>query len=219
MLGSKRRTRSAGTSSQKSTVTARHHQQPHQHHRKLRSSKRQLTPEVAPAPAPAKRRRLELEDLASNEKLSDLDEAPKEKACGRFNILEELGGGAYGTVFKAIDKERDGEVVALKKLVVLEEAHIGIPPHIMREVANLQYLSSRKGDYEPPIVRCEFVCVCVCACVRACVCVCTYVRACVCVCVCPYVHVRICICSCALSFHAQYLKVLSLPSVVNGQMV
>ena len=143
MLGTKtRRTRSSAAAAAALTAQQRAGRRQQQQQQQSGRCSRDTSP------APAKRRKLELEDLASTERLT-MDDLPREKACGRFEILEELGGGAYGTVYKARDIQRDGEVVALKKLVVREEAHIGIPPHIMREVANLQYLSSRKGDYEP----------------------------------------------------------------------
>lgn len=73
--------------------------------------------------------------------------------AGRFEILADLGGGAYGTVYKARDKERDGEIVALKKVYVREDPEIGIPPFVMREVANLKRLSAPEERKDPHIVR------------------------------------------------------------------
>lgn len=71
----------------------------------------------------------------------------------RFEILENLGGGAYGTVYKARDRGREGEVVALKKVFVREDPEIGIPPFVMREVANLKRLSAPENKKDPHIVR------------------------------------------------------------------
>ena len=72
----------------------------------------------------------------------------------RFEILDNLGGGAYGMVYRARDKERDGEIVALKKVSVREDPEIGIPPFVMREIANLNRLSAIPSDRrEPHIVR------------------------------------------------------------------
>ena len=71
----------------------------------------------------------------------------------RFEILENLGGGAYGTVYKARDRTLSGEVVALKKVYVREDPEIGIPPFVMREVANLKRLSAPEERKDPHIVR------------------------------------------------------------------
>ena len=61
----------------------------------------------------------------------------------RFVILGDLGGGAYGTVYKARDRANGGEIVALKKISVQEDPDVvGYPPFVMREVANLNRLSS-----------------------------------------------------------------------------
>lgn len=61
----------------------------------------------------------------------------------RFLILGDLGGGAYGTVFKARDHANGGEIVALKRITVQEDPDVpGCPSFIMREVANLNRLSS-----------------------------------------------------------------------------
>lgn len=61
----------------------------------------------------------------------------------RFLILGDLGGGAYGTVFKARDNANGGKVVALKRITVQEDPDVpGCPSFIMREVANLNRLSS-----------------------------------------------------------------------------
>ena len=73
--------------------------------------------------------------------------------AGRFDILDNLGGGAYGTVYKARDRERGGEVVALKKVYVREDPDIGLPPFLMREVANLKRLSAPEERKDPHIVR------------------------------------------------------------------
>lgn len=69
------------------------------------------------------------------------DEDPTE----RYEILSDLGGGAYGTVYKAKDRNNDN-IVALKKISVQEDPDIpGYPPFVLREVANLRRLSSDKN--------------------------------------------------------------------------
>ena len=71
----------------------------------------------------------------------------------RFEILSDLGGGAYGTVYKARDRRRNGEVVALKRVSIRDDSEIGIPPLVMREVANLKRLSAPGERKDPHIVR------------------------------------------------------------------
>lgn len=102
----------------------------------------------------AKKRRLALEDLQTNEQLPPLDSTEKEwEVNDRFNIISDIGGGAYGIVYKAKDRDRDGKIVALKKIFVKEDAETGVPHHIMREVANLRLLESSNDQFEHPIVR------------------------------------------------------------------
>lgn len=90
------------------------------------------------------------EQLPSRVSLSD-DEAFSDQE--RFEIVGDLGGGAYGTVYKARDKSKQGQVVALKKMYITEDPEIGIPPFVMREVANLKRLSEPPDGREPYIVR------------------------------------------------------------------
>lgn len=58
----------------------------------------------------------------------------------RFEILGDIGGGAYGTVYKARDRNKDS-IVALKKVSVIEDTR-GLPTLLLREVANLRRLKS-----------------------------------------------------------------------------
>lgn len=88
----------------------------------------------------------------------ELQQEPGPGCCmdvsDRFDILDNLGGGAYGMVYRARDRERGGEIVALKKVAVREDPDIGIPPFVMREIANLNRLSATPNDRgEPNIVR------------------------------------------------------------------
>lgn len=71
----------------------------------------------------------------------------------RFEIVGDLGGGAYGTVYKARDRSKEDQIVALKKMYITEDPEIGIPPFVMREVANLKRLSEPPDGREPYIVR------------------------------------------------------------------
>ena len=71
----------------------------------------------------------------------------------RFDILGDLGGGAYGTVYKARYKSIPSQIVALKKIYIREFPEIGIPPQVMREVTNLKRLSEPPQDRELNIVR------------------------------------------------------------------
>lgn len=57
----------------------------------------------------------------------------------RYEKLEKVGEGAYGKVYKAIDRVT-GQLVALKKSR-LEMDEEGVPPSSLREVALLQMLS------------------------------------------------------------------------------
>lgn len=91
-----------------------------------------------------------LADLETDEQLQRVsDDEPEQE---RFDIMGDLGGGAYGTVYKARDSKL-GQVVALKKMYITEDPEIGIPPFVMREVANLRRLSEPPDGREPYIVR------------------------------------------------------------------
>lgn len=97
-----------------------------------------------------------VEKLETNEQLpraSD-DEAFCDDSA-RFEIVGDLGGGAYGTVYKARDRSKQGQIVALKKMYITEDPEIGIPPFVMREVANLKRLSEPPDGREPCIIRYE----------------------------------------------------------------
>lgn len=98
--------------------------------------------------------RAQLVNLEANEQLpraSDSEEVFS--GSERFEILGDLGGGAYGTVYKARDWSKQGQIVALKKMYIKEDPDIGIPPFVMREVANLKRLSEPPDGREPYIVR------------------------------------------------------------------
>lgn len=96
--------------------------------------------------------------LPSLEAREQLPRVSEEDCCyailDRYEILGDLGGGAYGTVYKAKDKTKQGHnIVALKKMNITEDPEIGIPPFVMREVANLKRLSEPPDGREPYIVR------------------------------------------------------------------
>ena len=91
--------------------------------------------------------------LVALEADEQLPRATDEEDMERFEIVGDLGGGAYGTVYKAIDKSKQGQIVALKKMFIRDDPDIGIPPFVMREVANLRRLSEPPDGREPYIVR------------------------------------------------------------------
>ena len=60
----------------------------------------------------------------------------------RFEVLGDIGGGAYGTVYKAKDRANDS-IVAVKKVTVIKDTPgAGLPTLLLREVANLRRLKS-----------------------------------------------------------------------------
>ncbi len=95
----------------------------------------------------------QLADLEANEQLQRVSDDESFSDHERFDIVGDLGGGAYGTVYKARDKSKQGQIVALKKMYITEDPEIGIPPFVMREVANLKRLSEPPDGREPYIVR------------------------------------------------------------------
>ena len=57
----------------------------------------------------------------------------------QYEELGLIGSGAYGTVFKARDRNNDGQMVALKKVRV-PLAETGVPISILREISVLKQL-------------------------------------------------------------------------------
>ena len=57
----------------------------------------------------------------------------------QYQILEMIGSGATGTVFKAKDKKEKDRLVAIKQLRY--DNTEGTPPFIMREISDLRRLS------------------------------------------------------------------------------
>ena len=55
-----------------------------------------------------------------------------------YEILVEIGQGAYGKVFKAREICEQQRLVAVKKLNLFGDAECGIPPFMIREVALLR---------------------------------------------------------------------------------
>lgn len=56
---------------------------------------------------------------------------------GRFQVLDKLGEGSYGKVYKVMDTVR-GHLIALKKVKFHGERHQGIPQSSLRELAILK---------------------------------------------------------------------------------
>lgn len=67
------------------------------------------------------------------------------KQTTKFDLIEKLGEGTYGVVYKALDKSNN-KYVALKKLR-LDQDEEGVPPTSIREIALLKELD------HPNIVR------------------------------------------------------------------
>merc|ERR1712107_586928 len=66
-----------------------------------------------------------------------LDDDEREVAA-RYDMLEKIGEGTYGTVYKAM-RRQTGERVAIKKIRILYEDD-GVPSTALREIALLKDL-------------------------------------------------------------------------------
>ncbi|CAG5091137.1 Oidioi.mRNA.OKI2018_I69.PAR.g12877.t1.cds [Oikopleura dioica] len=75
-------------------------------------------------------------------------------ASDRWVDMEEIGGGAYGVVFRARDRQHDNRVVALKRLRV-QASDEGMPLNTIREIAILRRLV---GFEHPNVVSLLDVC-------------------------------------------------------------
>ncbi|XP_046722766.1 cyclin-dependent kinase 6 [Silurus meridionalis] len=71
-----------------------------------------------------------------------------DEATLNYEILAEIGAGAYGTVYKARDLVDKQRLVAVKKLKISAEQHLGIPNLMIREVALLR----KTGLFDHPNV-------------------------------------------------------------------
>ncbi|XP_055689014.1 cyclin-dependent kinase 6 [Lutzomyia longipalpis] len=76
------------------------------------------------------------------------------RSSTKYEELNEIGTGAYGTVYKAIDRQNPGAVVALKKVRV-KLTDDGVPMSTLREIALLKQLESYS---HPNIVKLIDVC-------------------------------------------------------------
>ena len=99
---------------------------------------------------PAKKRRLGVEDLIAREEL-DSEETWDWEVNDRFDVIGHLGDGTYGIVYKAIDRDRRNEVVAVKKITFQLDSDDLIPVGVVREIANLKYL--QRNSFDVPIIR------------------------------------------------------------------
>jgi len=65
----------------------------------------------------------------------------KPSSLQRYKITEKLGEGTYGEVYKAEDTLSEHQVIALKKMRLLEADDEGVPATALREVSLLKELS------------------------------------------------------------------------------
>ena len=64
----------------------------------------------------------------------------KEEQDYNYRIVEKIGEGTYGSVYKAIDQRTD-TIVAFKK-VKIRKADEGLPKEFLREVESLKLISN-----------------------------------------------------------------------------
>ena len=102
-------------------------------------------------PSPAKKRRLNEEDLIAREELDSNDD--DWEANDRFDVISHIGDGTYGVVYKAIDRDRHNQLVAVKKIRFQLDHHGHMPNCVVREIANLKYLHRYTDSFNVPIIR------------------------------------------------------------------
>lgn len=67
-----------------------------------------------------------------------MEGAPKTRV-GKYDIIDVVGEGTYGVVYRGVDRDT-GEIVALKKIRI-ESEDGGIPSSVIREIALLKELT------------------------------------------------------------------------------
>ena len=60
-----------------------------------------------------------------------------------YEIVAEIGRGAYGTVYKARDINNEGKFVALKEIRIQTSSEEGMPMSTVREIAMLKQLENQ----------------------------------------------------------------------------
>ncbi len=68
-----------------------------------------------------------------------------------YDILAEIGQGAYGKVYKARERRGQQRFIAVKRLNLPEEPDAGIPQFVIREVSLLRKIEHFN---HPNIVKC-----------------------------------------------------------------
>ncbi len=81
------------------------------------------------------------ETLTSISGMDDAMDQDVDIVIDRYEIIGDIGRGAYGIVYKARDVKNNGSIVALKKVYSMEDS-TDLPQHLLREVTNLKRLRS-----------------------------------------------------------------------------
>jgi serine/threonine protein kinase len=102
----------------------------------MKSEEIKLEEIIVSIPLPIERKRKRPTVIGKEEEVKKIDF--KNREMKNFQVLEQVGEGTYGKVYKAIDAG-DKKMVAMK-MIRMENEHQGFPITCLREIKNLQQL-------------------------------------------------------------------------------